>query len=221
MFPFTQDNADSKQNSNFFIHMEDLQRVFFGFLSGEDIRRLSVCAIVQPQIFDSLGRPLSRGLYDLSMGPVLRDSGSCITCGLSQSQCPGHFGHIELASLVYHPILFPYLYRLMRGTCLSCRRFRVPLTTTLKTRRRLQLLDLGLLQDSLDFETGLDYDSLHTKPSTGGGADGDGDGGAAAKKTKKKKAADSDEEMLTRISLTCVLTVLASPPSHFLFFFYY
>lgn len=28
---------------------------------------------------------------------------SCETCGEGMSECPGHFGHIELARPIYHP----------------------------------------------------------------------------------------------------------------------
>jgi DNA-directed RNA polymerase II subunit RPB1 len=46
---------------------------------------------------------------DPRMGTIDRNF-KCQTCGEGMSECPGHFGHIELARPVFHP-----------GTCLVCR----------------------------------------------------------------------------------------------------
>lgn len=50
---------------------------------------------------------------------------SCGTCGLGYYECPGHFGHIALAVPVYHPLVFPVLYKLLRATCLNCHHFKM------------------------------------------------------------------------------------------------
>lgn len=39
---------------------------------------------------------------DPRMGTIDRNF-KCQTCGEGMSECPGHFGHIELARPVYHP----------------------------------------------------------------------------------------------------------------------
>jgi hypothetical protein len=41
------------------------------------------------------------GLMDPRMGTIDRNF-KCQTCGESMSECPGHFGHIELARPVFH-----------------------------------------------------------------------------------------------------------------------
>jgi hypothetical protein len=43
--------------------------VSFSFLTSEDIRRISVKQIVNPQLFDHLNRPDAGGLYDPALGP--------------------------------------------------------------------------------------------------------------------------------------------------------
>jgi len=49
---------------------------------------------------------------------------SCETCGLSKDHCSGHFGHIELVSPVYNPLMFLFLGKILNRTCFSCHRFR-------------------------------------------------------------------------------------------------
>jgi len=39
---------------------------------------------------------------DPRMGTIDRNF-KCQTCGEGMSECPGHFGHIELARPVFHP----------------------------------------------------------------------------------------------------------------------
>jgi DNA-directed RNA polymerase beta' subunit len=41
------------------------------------------------------------GLMDPRMGTIDRNF-KCQTCGEGMSECPGHFGHIELARPVFH-----------------------------------------------------------------------------------------------------------------------
>lgn len=49
----------------------------------------------------------------------------CATCRLTYFTCPGHFGHIELPSPVYHPLFMTNMFNLLRGTCLFCHRFKL------------------------------------------------------------------------------------------------
>ena len=45
------------------------------------------------------------GLLDPRMGTVDRNF-KCQSCGENMTDCPGHFGHIELSKPVYHAGLF-------------------------------------------------------------------------------------------------------------------
>ena len=35
-------------------------------------------------------------------------------------ECPGHFGHIQLAKRVYHVGMMPYLLKTLRCICFNC-----------------------------------------------------------------------------------------------------
>jgi DNA-directed RNA polymerase I subunit RPA1 len=50
----------------------EITSVDFGFLNSNDIKKLSVKQISSPEVFDSLGHPISGGLYDLSLGAFLK-----------------------------------------------------------------------------------------------------------------------------------------------------
>jgi DNA-directed RNA polymerase II subunit RPB1 len=39
--------------------------------------------------------------------------------------CPGHFGHIELAKKVYHANLLPYTLKVLRSVCFNCSKLLV------------------------------------------------------------------------------------------------
>jgi len=72
---------------------------------------------------------------------------SCVTCRLSSYDCPGHFGHIELPSPVFHPLYMTQAFQLLRGTCTYCHHF---LTNQVSVRFQFRLR--GFL---LELERGL------------------------------------------------------------------
>lgn len=101
-----------------------VKEVQFGILSPEEIVRAispsiscpevinyppipqkaySVAKIEHPEVMDeTTHKPKLGGLMDPRMGTIDRNF-KCQTCGEGMSECPGHFGHIELARPVFHP----------------------------------------------------------------------------------------------------------------------
>ena len=98
----------------------------FSFLSTDDIKRISVKQIVNPVLLDNTNTPAAGGLYDPALGPMKKD-GICQTCRQNMFRCPGHFGHIQLPSPVYHPLFMTQMFTLLRGTCLFCHHFKLPI----------------------------------------------------------------------------------------------
>uniref|UniRef100_A0A8D2N1Z1 DNA-directed RNA polymerase subunit n=1 Tax=Zonotrichia albicollis TaxID=44394 RepID=A0A8D2N1Z1_ZONAL len=106
--------------------------------------KLSVKAITNPQYLDNVGNPAVNGLYDLALGPP--DSREvCATCMQNFSNCPGHFGHIELPLPVYNPLFFDKLYLLIRGSCLNCHMLTCPRAVVHLLLSQLKVLQKGLL----------------------------------------------------------------------------
>lgn len=65
------------------------------------------------------GRPKLGGLMDPRQGVIDRTS-RCQTCAGSMSECPGHFGHIELAKPVFHIGFLTKTIKLLRCVCFYC-----------------------------------------------------------------------------------------------------
>ena len=68
----------------------------------------SVAKIEHPEVMDeTTHKPKMGGLMDPRLGTIDRNF-KCQTCGEGMSECPGHFGHIELARPVFHPGKWPF-----------------------------------------------------------------------------------------------------------------
>lgn len=65
------------------------------------------------------GRPKLGGLMDPRQGSVDRQS-RCQTCAGNMSECPGHFGHIELAKPVFHVGFLTKSIKILRCVCHYC-----------------------------------------------------------------------------------------------------
>lgn len=61
----------------------------------------SVAKIEFPEVLDEQQKQKEGGLADPRMGTIDRNF-KCATCGEGMAECPGHFGHIELARPVFH-----------------------------------------------------------------------------------------------------------------------
>jgi len=87
--------------------LKTIQEVQFGLLSPEEIKNMSVVHVEYPETMDEMKqRPREKGLNDPKLGTIDR-SVMCATCGENMSECPGHFGHIELATPVFHIGQYP------------------------------------------------------------------------------------------------------------------
>jgi len=61
---------------------------------------MSVAKIEFPETMEN-EKPKVGGLLDPRLGTIDRNF-KCQTCGEDMTNCPGHFGHIELAKPVFH-----------------------------------------------------------------------------------------------------------------------
>ncbi|EIN13283.1 beta and beta-prime subunits of DNA dependent RNA-polymerase [Punctularia strigosozonata HHB-11173 SS5] len=94
--------------------------VQFGILSPEEIKAYSVAKIEFPEVMDeTTHKPKMGGLMDPRMGTIDRNF-KCQTCGEGMSECPGHFGHIELARPVFHPGFIVKVKKILECICVNC-----------------------------------------------------------------------------------------------------
>ncbi|KAH0590072.1 DNA-directed RNA polymerase II subunit rpb1 [Termitomyces sp. J132] len=97
-----------------------VKEVQFGILSPEEIKAVSVAKIEHPEVMDeTTHRPKMGGLMDPRMGTIDRNF-KCQTCGEGMSECPGHFGHIELARPVFHPGFIVKVKKILESICVNC-----------------------------------------------------------------------------------------------------
>lgn len=70
------------------------------------------------------GKPKLGGLMDPRQGTIDRFS-RCQTCAGNMTECPGHFGHIELAKPVFHVGFYKMIIKCLRCVCFYCSKLLV------------------------------------------------------------------------------------------------
>ncbi|XP_074320854.1 DNA-directed RNA polymerase I subunit 1 [Silene latifolia] len=145
---------------------ETVESVRFGIYTDEEVHKLSVMKITNRELLTNVGQPQPDGLYDPSLGPF-DDVSSCKTCGQRSFYCPGHCGHIDLIQLVYHPLLFNTLCRILQNTCFSCFHFRATREDVQLCVAKLNLIREGRIADSRALESLTSVDSDSDNESAG------------------------------------------------------
>lgn len=92
--------------------IHDIAKIEFGILSPEDIKKMAVCKIDNP------GLNGTGTVYDPRMGCIM-DNEKCVTCGLKK-ECWGHFGYIDLAEPVLHPMYYKMIATFLKCFCKKC-----------------------------------------------------------------------------------------------------
>lgn len=135
-----------------------LAGVSFGFYTNDEVKKLSVCKIVDPVAFDHLNNPTKQGLHDKKLGVSPFDhKSSCPTCGMTVNYCPGHVGHIELAAPIYNPFLFKDVYKLLKAKCFGCHRIRIHASKLDAYIGAIKLLKAGDVVNSQELKSYLLY----------------------------------------------------------------
>ncbi len=98
-----------------------IKGIKFTFMSPHEIRKVSSTKIITADTYDDDGFPIDMGLMDLHLG-VIEPGLRCKTCGRKVDECPGHFGHIDLAMPVIHVGYTKMVKNLLKSTCRVCGR---------------------------------------------------------------------------------------------------
>jgi len=98
--------------------IEPIVGIQFGIFSPDEIERRSVVEITNAGTYDG-NEPRIGGLFDPRMG-VLDNGKTCRSCGQTNHQCPGHFGHFRLARPVYYIQFFPLVLNVLSCVCIRC-----------------------------------------------------------------------------------------------------
>lgn len=111
----------------------------FSCVSPEEIRKMSATKIITADTYDDEGYPIEMGLMDPHMG-VIEPGLRCKTCGCKVDECPGHFGHIDLAMPVIHVGFIKDIKLMLESTCRNCG--RIMLTAEQIEARRGDMSDM-------------------------------------------------------------------------------
>ncbi len=117
----------------------------FGILSPDEIRKMSVTAIISSEVYDVDGFPIDGGPMDRRLGAI-EPREVCPVCRNTRDSCPGHFGHIELARPVIHVSFTKHIHMYLKTTCRVCGRIK------LSEAERKQYLELLKSLDELDLK---------------------------------------------------------------------
>jgi DNA-directed RNA polymerase II subunit RPB1 len=103
--------------------INSIERVDFSILTNNDVKKYSAVrkdpfGINVADSYDNY-EPKKGGLVDLRLGSCDIYL-NCTTCGLNSLECPGHFGHTELASPVFHFGFMNHLKTVLQCVCLQC-----------------------------------------------------------------------------------------------------
>jgi len=93
----------------------DISCIEFGIMSADEIRQMAVCQITSTK----LNGPDT--VYDERMGCITDTNDACVTCGLKK-ECWGHFGYINLAEPVSHPMYYKMIATFLKCFCKQCHR---------------------------------------------------------------------------------------------------
>ncbi|ROT39993.1 RNA polymerase Rpb1 [Sodiomyces alkalinus F11] len=100
--------------------LKTIEEIQFGLMSPEQIKSMSVAHIIYPETMDETRtKPRDGGLNDPLLGSIDRQF-KCKTCTQAMGECPGHFGHIELAKPVYHPGFIKKVKKVLEIVCHNC-----------------------------------------------------------------------------------------------------
>lgn len=119
--------------------ISNVKAIRFSLLTDEELKKISAIkdipeGILIPETRENMD-PKKGGLSDLRMGTI-SSSYVCQTCGLNNIDCPGHFGHIELASHTFHISYMQMLINILSCVCVRCSRLLID--NTLKQRTELE-----------------------------------------------------------------------------------
>lgn len=111
-----------------------IDKIVFGVLKPEMVRKMSVAKINKTDLYDQEGYPIEGGLMDPRLGiidPGLR----CRTCGGSTGNCKGHFGHLDLTKPVVNVSYAKIIYNILRMTCRKCNKILIDETGVEKFKK--------------------------------------------------------------------------------------
>lgn len=121
----------------------EITAVQFGVLGVDELLRYSVMEVTRGCLYEK-GIPSDNAINSLELG-TCDNNFRCKTCLHDVRNCPGHFGHLVLATPMYHPLFVDHVVKILRSVCFWCSHILLELddarvNTNLRPRRRFALI---------------------------------------------------------------------------------
>lgn len=110
--------------------LRPVKQIQFSVLDPQTTKQMSVVRIEHYETMDGQV-PKQGGLLDPRMGTIDRNF-KCNTCMENMQDCPGHFGHLELQTPVFHPGFIRKVKKTLESTCYYCSKLLVENSTTIR-----------------------------------------------------------------------------------------
>lgn len=101
-----------------------VSKISFSPINPYEFEKYSVCKIISSDLYDKNKEPKYDGINDPRMGTI-NNNIYCDTCQQEMSECPGHFGHVELATPVYNPLYISKVVIILNIICTNCSRILI------------------------------------------------------------------------------------------------
>ncbi|KAJ3171954.1 DNA-directed RNA polymerase II subunit rpb1 [Geranomyces variabilis] len=85
---------------------------------------MSVVKVEHSEFYETENNPKQGGLLDRRLGTTDRNF-KCATCDENMTDCPGHFGHIDLAKPVFHAGMIKKVKKVLECVCSNCGKLKV------------------------------------------------------------------------------------------------
>ena len=102
-----------------FQHVKRVKELCFSLINPEELKNGSVCTVSTCELYTKNREPKFDGINDPRMGTIDNNI-LCDTCHQNTTQCPGHFGQIELCMPVYNPLFIQIVMMLLNIVCSNC-----------------------------------------------------------------------------------------------------
>ena len=112
-------------------NIKPISKISFNVMGNKKVKLYSAVkndsfGINLPYSYDNF-EPKKGGLVDLRLG-TCDIYLNCSTCGLNSNECPGHFGHTDLAEPVYHFGFLNHNVNVLKCICFYCSKLLIELT---------------------------------------------------------------------------------------------
>ncbi|CAH1164054.1 unnamed protein product [Phaedon cochleariae] len=129
------------------------ENIQFSLFTADEMKKMCVTKIITPLMLDALGHPLPGGLYDNRLGPISDKGDLCSTCHKTMTNCPGHFGYIELPLPIVNPLFHKIIGTIIKISCLSCFHIQIPVHVKKILTIQIKLLNCGLVSTAMEVES--------------------------------------------------------------------